>query len=89
MPGALHFLAKLRRVVFLPQHLHIAAQRQDADAVEGFAPAETAHFQAANVETDEEFVDFDAAHLGHGKVAQLVDEDNKPQAQGDLKRGEP
>ena len=78
-----HLLGDVGRVVVLAEHLHVAAQRQDADAVFGFAPA-MAELVAADVEAEIELFALYAARFGHEEVAQLVDEDDHAQADGDF-----
>ncbi len=79
----LHFFLQPGRVVLLAEHLHVPAQRQDADAVLGFAPTELAELQPGNVEAQVELLALHAAELGHDKVAQFVNEDDEPQADRD------
>ena len=55
------------RIVVLAEHLDVAAQRQDADAVFGFAPLELGQLQAVDVEAQVELLAFDAAPFGHGE----------------------
>ena len=57
-------------------HLHIAAERDGGDAVIGVAAAET---DEALAEADGKHLDAHAQPLGHGIVAELVDEDHEPE----------
>ena len=65
----------------LAQHLDEAAQRDRRQDVFGLAPAEA---EERRPEADRELLDLDAVPLGQQEVAQLVDEDDEAQAQGDL-----
>ena len=87
--GPLDLLAELGRVVLLAEHLHVAAQGQDADAVLRLAAAELPELQPADVEAQVELLALHAAELGDHEVAQLVDENDEPQADGDLEDGQP
>ena len=64
-------------------------KRERADAVDRFAVAEAEELQAEHIEADEKFFDLHAAHFGHGKVAQLVDEDHETQHKRDFKSRDP
>ncbi len=75
----LELFGDVGRVVVLAEHLHVATQGENADAVFGFAPL-AAELVAADVEADHEFVTTHAAGLCHQEVTQLMDEDHGAQA---------
>ena len=83
-PRPLRLLACSTGVVVLAEHLHIAAQRQNADAVFGFTPLHLGQLQASDVEADVKLLALHTAGLGHQKVAQLVHEDHEAQPRGHL-----
>ena len=66
------------RIVVLAEHLDVAAQRQDADAVFRFAPLEAAEPPAVDIEAEIELLALHAAGLGDEEVSQFVDEDHQP-----------
>src|SRR5262245_21073527 len=70
-------------IVVLPEHLHVPAEWQNADAVLRFAESFT-DLVAADIEADEKLFALHAARLGDEKMPQLVDKDHRPQADGDL-----
>ena len=59
-------------------HLHVAAERQERDAVVGVARLEA---EQARAKAEGEAHDLDPAELGHREVAELVDEDQRPHEQ--------
>ena len=63
----------------LAGHLDVAAERKDVEAVLGFAAAEA---EDAFAEADGEGLDADAAELGDGEVAELVDENHDAEDDG-------
>ena len=69
--------ARLQRV--FARHLHIAAERQRADAVVGIAAAEAGQ---ALAKSDGEDVNPDAAQLGGGIVAKLVHQNHDAEHDG-------
>ena len=67
----------LSRIIFLTKHLHITAQRKNADAVFRLAVLEMQKFQTEKVEPDVEFVAPDAARLRHEKMAKFVNKNDE------------
>ena len=57
-------------------HLDVAAQRQYVDAVVGVAPPET---KQAFAEADGKLLHPDTQQLGHGVMAELVNQDHESQ----------
>ena len=76
-------------VVVLSEHLHVAAQRQDADPVFGLTPGETRQLETADVEPEKKLLTLHSAGLGDEEVAEFVDEDHETQASGDLEHHPP
>ena len=60
----------------LAAHLHVTAQRNGVDAIVGFAFAEADQPLA---ESDGELLHANAQQLGHGIVAELVDQNHEPE----------
>ena len=87
--GALRLMGGRGGVVVLAEHLHIAAQREGPDAVFSFAPLEAGELESAHIKSEEKFLAFHPAGLGHEKVPQLVNEDHKAQATGHLQNHPP
>ncbi len=79
------FFGHAGRVIVLAQHLHVAAQRQNADAVFRFTPLKLAELQAVNIEAEIELFAFHAARFGDEKMPQFVHENHEAQAAADLK----
>ena len=76
-------VGRLARLVLGPlaEHLDEPAQRDRRQDVFGLAAAEPEERRA---EADRELLDLHAVPLGQEEVAQLVDEDDEPEAEGDL-----
>ncbi len=60
----------------LAAHLDVAAERQQVDAIVGFPSAEA---DQALAESNGELLYAHPQQLGHGKMAELVDQDHEPQ----------
>ncbi len=66
----------------LTGHLDVAAERDEGEAVVGVAALDA---EETSAEADGEDLDTDAAELGDGEVAELVDEDHDAEDDGKLK----
>ncbi len=91
-PNAFGFLLGVGRIVVLPQHLDVTAQRDDADAVLGLTPPELSQRARKDdrsdldryVKAEIELLALHAAHLGHQEMSQFVDEDHQPHSDQNL-----
>jgi hypothetical protein len=71
---ALSILGQHEIALRLLEHLHVAAERNQTDAVLGLTPSE---LQDLRTEAEAESDDLDPEGLGHRKVAELVHEDER------------
>ena len=73
--GSFELLAKAAGIVLLPEHLDVAAQRQNAEAVFRLAPFELAESPAEDIEPDVELLALYAAQSGDDEMAPFVNND--------------
>ena len=83
LEGALAILGEDRLLPVLLEHLHEAAEREDADAVLRLAAAEAEDLGA---EADREGEDLDPEDLRPHEVAELVHEDEHRAEQGEVEQ---